>query len=60
MVMNVFFLQVFYQNHTTKRPKLMKLPNCSKLCPIEKFMELYGHLLATSSEDCVLMKKRKL
>lgn len=50
--------QIFYQNYNTKRPILMKLPNCKKLCPIEKFMEIYGHLLPTSADECVKMKRR--
>jgi lysosomal acid phosphatase len=47
------FVQVFYKNST--EPRLLDLPNCGTLCPLEKMFEVYKDVIPGSwEEECRL------
>lgn len=40
-----FFVEIYFQNHPDKEPKLLQIPGCGKQCPVAKLLELTNHVL---------------
>ncbi|CAH0561440.1 unnamed protein product [Brassicogethes aeneus] len=40
-------IKIYYQNYSTNKPQLMKLPACEYFCPLDQFTELYSEYFPT-------------
>lgn len=48
---NEFYVQIFYRKTVSGDVPPLEIPNCGTMCPLEKFIELYQHILPTEEED---------
>lgn len=50
------YVQFFFKNSTEINIPSLEIPNCGSKCPVNKFYELYDHILPKRShaEECLL------
>lgn len=41
----VYFVEIYFQNHPDKEPKLLQVPGCGAQCPLAKLLALTKHVL---------------
>lgn len=46
-----YFVQLFYRKAPTEFVPALYIPNCGKMCPLAKFIELYQDVMPTESEN---------
>lgn len=60
---NEFYVQIIYRNPVPGDVLPLEIPHCGTMCPLEKFVELYQHILPTEEEKftslCVLLEEKQ-
>lgn len=52
----IFILQIYYQDYSTSKMRKYRIPKCATSCTLEKFEQLYKHLLPLSEMECLKEK----
>ncbi|KAF5300434.1 hypothetical protein FQA39_LY02233 [Lamprigera yunnana] len=52
LIDGVYYIKIYYEDHTPDSPKLLKIPGCNSFCPLDQFKTLLKENVAENYDLC--------
>lgn len=46
-----YYVKLFYRKTNVEKPSPLLIPGCGKLCPLQRWYEIYKNILPSDTED---------